>query len=49
MWQGDLQSELQIGAMGAGPWLVLINPPVELALAFQIAEMQLAATTMTFL
>ena len=50
MRQGHLQSELQIGAMDAGPWLVLVNPPMELALAFQIAaEVQLATTAVIFL
>lgn len=49
MRQGVLQSELQIGAMDAGPWLILVNPPMELALAFQIAaEVQLATAAVTF-
>lgn len=50
MWQGDPQRELQIGAIDAGPWLVSVNPPMDLALAFQTAaEVQLATNAVTFL
>jgi len=35
--------------MDVDPWLVLLNPPMELALAFQTAaKVQLAASAMFF-
>lgn len=50
MWQGHLLSELRVGAMDAGPWFVLVNPPMEPALAFHIpAQLELATTAVIFL